>query len=134
MRIRTMPTKIRDCCMYDLTPISPTIPIAYPAARPVRPTERLHETSEQAVVGAWGRTHVTSDQDGDDQGVDGDDTRHDDGDERLHDQVGSEGTDTSDTDTRLGCTECGSNTLNQESVYRADVMRLEYNIQPKIIC
>jgi hypothetical protein len=27
IRIRTIPTKILDCCMYDLTPISPTIPI-----------------------------------------------------------------------------------------------------------
>jgi hypothetical protein len=40
IRIRTIPTNILDCCIYDRTPISPTIPIAYPAASPVRPTHR----------------------------------------------------------------------------------------------
>jgi len=86
----------------------------------------VHEASEQAVVGAWGRTHIASNQDGDNEGVDGNDTRHDDGDERLHDQVGSKCTDTSDTDTRLCCTESGSNTFNRESVHQADVMRMEF--------
>lgn len=42
IRIRTIPTKILDCCIYDLTPISPTMPIEYPAASPVNPTDRPH--------------------------------------------------------------------------------------------
>lgn len=42
IRINTIPTNILDCDMYDRTPISPTIPIAYPAARPVSPTQRPH--------------------------------------------------------------------------------------------
>ena len=40
IKINTMPTKIRLCCIYALTPLSPTTPMLYPAAIPVRPTER----------------------------------------------------------------------------------------------
>ena len=32
MRIRIIPTKIASCCAFALTPASPTIPIASPAA------------------------------------------------------------------------------------------------------
>ena len=35
----TIPTKSLGCCAVPLTPASPTIPIAKPAARPARPTE-----------------------------------------------------------------------------------------------
>jgi len=34
-----MPTKSLGCCAVPLTPASPTIPMAKPAARPARPTE-----------------------------------------------------------------------------------------------
>ena len=78
----------------------------------------MHETTEQAVVGSRGRAHITGDKDGDNEGVDGTDTRHDDRDERLHDEVGSEGTDTSNTDSRLCCAECGSNAYDGGSVLR----------------
>lgn len=40
MRIRIIPTNSRGCCAVPLTPESPTIPIAKPAARPLKPTER----------------------------------------------------------------------------------------------
>lgn len=44
----------------------------------------MQDALEQTVVGAVGRRHqVLSDQDGDDEGVDGNDTGHDDGDEAL---------------------------------------------------
>lgn len=38
IRIRTMPTKTRDCSINALTPDSPTTPMQYPAAKPVIPT------------------------------------------------------------------------------------------------
>ncbi|KAH9419411.1 U3 snoRNP protein [Dermatophagoides pteronyssinus] len=40
IRIRIIPTKRRGCCAIPRTPASPTIPIAKPAAKPDRPTER----------------------------------------------------------------------------------------------
>ncbi len=40
IRMRIIPTKRRGCCAVPRTPASPTIPIAYPAARPLRPTLR----------------------------------------------------------------------------------------------
>jgi hypothetical protein len=40
MRMRIIPTNKRGCCAVPRTPASPTIPIAKPAARPARPTER----------------------------------------------------------------------------------------------
>ena len=40
MRIKIIPTKRRGCWAVPLTPASPTIPIANPAANPENPTER----------------------------------------------------------------------------------------------
>lgn len=40
MRIRIIPTKSLGCCAVPLTPASPTIPIANPAANPDKPTDR----------------------------------------------------------------------------------------------
>lgn len=40
IRIRIMPTKRRGCWAVPRTPASPTMPIANPAARPDRPTDR----------------------------------------------------------------------------------------------
>merc|ERR1712086_1189555 len=40
MRMRIMPTKRRGCCALALTPASPTMPMARPAAREERPTVR----------------------------------------------------------------------------------------------
>lgn len=37
MRIRIIPTKILSCCAFARTPASPTIPIARPAARELKP-------------------------------------------------------------------------------------------------
>lgn len=45
---------------------------------------------------------VTGDQHGDDQTVDGNDTRHDDGDDRLHDQLGAHDGHGGDTGAGLG--------------------------------
>lgn len=57
---------------------------------------------EQTVVLDGGRLHVAGDQDGDDEGVDGDDAGHNDGNQTLHDQVRPEGADARDPDARLG--------------------------------
>lgn len=38
MRIRIIPTNRRGCWAVPLTPASPTMPIAKPAARPLKPT------------------------------------------------------------------------------------------------
>lgn len=40
MRIRIIPTNKRGCCAVPLTPASPTIPIAKPAANPEKPTAK----------------------------------------------------------------------------------------------
>ena len=85
---------------------------------------QVHETVEQTVLHLrWG-LHVSGDKDCNHQGIHSNDTRHDNWDERLlllavvphasclsthlHDKVGSEGTDTCDTDARLGCAVCCS--------------------------
>lgn len=47
---------------------------------------QVQTPGEQAVGLGW-RPHVSSDEDSNDEGVDGDDTRHDDGDERLRHAV-----------------------------------------------
>jgi len=43
----------------------------------------MHETVEKSIVLTRRRCHITSDEDGYDKSVDGDDTRHDDWDQRL---------------------------------------------------
>jgi len=43
----------------------------------------MHETVEQAVILIWWWAHISCDENGDDEGIHGDDTGHDDGDERL---------------------------------------------------
>jgi len=85
---------------------------------------QVHETVEQTVLHLrWG-LHVSGDKDCNHQGIHSNDTRHDDWDEgllllavvpfvillstHLHDEVGSEGTDTSDTNARLGRAVCCS--------------------------
>ena len=40
MRIKIMPTKSLGCCAVARTPASPTIPIAIPAASPLKPTDK----------------------------------------------------------------------------------------------
>lgn len=40
MRISIIPTNILSCCPSALTPASPTIPIAIPAPRELRPQHR----------------------------------------------------------------------------------------------
>lgn len=40
MRMRIIPTNKRGCCAVPLTPASPTMPIANPAAKPEKPTAR----------------------------------------------------------------------------------------------
>jgi hypothetical protein len=37
IKIRIIPTKILSCCAFALTPASPTIPIANPAANELNP-------------------------------------------------------------------------------------------------
>lgn len=40
MRMRIIPTNSRGCWAVPRTPASPTIPIAKPAASPLKPTDR----------------------------------------------------------------------------------------------
>ena len=85
---------------------------------------QVHEAVEQAVLHIRWRLHVSGDKDCNHQGIHSNDTRHDDWDERLlllalvpctsflsthlHDEIGSEGTDTCDTNARLGRAVCCS--------------------------
>ena len=69
---------------------------------------QVHEPVEEGVVLGW--VDVTGDQHSDDQTVNGKDTGHDDWDKGLHNELWLEGTDTGDTDTRLGCTDGGTDT------------------------
>ncbi|KAJ2394248.1 hypothetical protein GGF41_008960 [Coemansia sp. RSA 2531] len=58
MRIKTMPTKSLGSLANPLTPMSPTMPMHHPAARPVIPTQRpdakwIHpENSEYLLLGS----------------------------------------------------------------------------------
>lgn len=40
MRMRIIPTNILSCKAFALTPASPTTPIAYPAARELKPQDK----------------------------------------------------------------------------------------------
>lgn len=40
INIKIIPTKILSCCAFALTPASPTIPIAKPAASELKPQQR----------------------------------------------------------------------------------------------
>ena len=51
MRIRIMPTKSLGCCAVPLTPASPTMPIAKPDARPLRPTLRPAPRCRKLLLG-----------------------------------------------------------------------------------
>jgi len=48
-----------------------------------KPACQVHESSEQAVMLAWWRCHISGDQDRHDQRIHCDDTSHDDWDQRL---------------------------------------------------
>jgi hypothetical protein len=85
---------------------------------------QVHEAVEQTVLHIRWRLHVSGDKNCDHQGIHSNNTRHDDWDERLlmlavvqladflcthlHDEVGPEGTDTCDTNARLGRAVCCS--------------------------
>jgi len=73
----------------------------------------MHEASEQTVVAVC--RQALGNKDGDDERVDCEDARHDDGDEGLHDQVRPEYTNTSDTDARFGCTKSCANASEDHS-------------------
>lgn len=45
MRMRIMPTKSLGCCPSALVPMSPTMPMAIPAARPLKPPARPAATA-----------------------------------------------------------------------------------------
>ena len=47
IRIRIIPTKSLGCCPSDLVPMSPTTPIATPAASPLNPPARPAATAQQ---------------------------------------------------------------------------------------
>lgn len=51
----------------------------------------MHEALKQTVALAWGWADVACDEDGDYQGIDGNDTSHDDRDERLRRVSGRSG-------------------------------------------
>jgi len=70
----------------------------------------LDETSVQRHRGL----QVSGDQDRDDQTVDGNNTRHDDGNDALHHEIRSEDTHGRDTDARLGGTVTGTDTCEDD--------------------
>ena len=93
---------------------------------------------EQTVVLVWRRADVRGNQNRNDQRVDCDDTRHDDWNKgltfeqvsqvhisatrknfaHLHDKIWSEGTDTGDSNTRLRCSVCCTDTCPRLALLR----------------
>ncbi|KAG7716421.1 hypothetical protein KL949_003474 [Ogataea haglerorum] len=69
-----------------------------------QPAAEMHEPVEQRVVG--GRTEASGDQHGHDKPVHGQNTAHDDGDERSHDQFRLERAYSRDSYARLGGADC----------------------------
>ena len=49
----------------------------------------VHDAGEKRVVSVGRRPYVARDEDGDDEGIDGQDTRHDDGDQALRMSAGA---------------------------------------------
>lgn len=132
MRIRIIPTKICSCCALALTPASPTIPIARPAAYQILKTLRIYKGWETAaksggevlvalVIGViidgdyWLRSTylirltLSLEDDGNDETIDTQDTSHNNGDDWLEDKFGLEDTHAWNTDSTLsssiGCTQ-----------------------------
>lgn len=130
MRIRIIPTKILSCWAFALTPASPTIPIAKPAAlmniflprswshsTVLRPNER--KLIYQSIRLQWlSRGGVTSldDDDGDDHAVDTQDTGHDHGNNWFHDQFGLEDTHRADSNAGF-CAPISSSKISEDECW-----------------
>lgn len=75
-------------------------------SRQTRQTNRksaseVHEPGEEGIVSRLRRRQILSYKNRYDEGVDGDDSRHNHGDQALHDEIGAEGAHACDTDAGL---------------------------------
>lgn len=107
---KMLASKLETSTVAKLLTASPTMPIVYPAATPARPTDNpdarcmnplvsdinnrtINDSSMwrdlrvQAHVLCWRRCHVSCDENCNDQTVDCDDTRHDDWDQGLCQEI-----------------------------------------------
>ena len=85
MRIKIIPTKILSCCALALTPASPTIPIARPAARELKPQQSPDARWAYALLAVYLsstriKTRITflNNNDSHNHSIDTQDTSHDD--------------------------------------------------------
>jgi len=86
IRIKIIPTKILSCCALALTPASPTIPIARPAARELNPQQSPDARWAYALLAVYlsstkirARITFLNDDDSNNHTVDTQDTSHYDG-------------------------------------------------------
>lgn len=109
----------RDLCTYSISNNADGIACSQTREAYRQTSAHVHEPREQRVLLLRRRLDVAGNKDGNDEGVNGQDTRHDNGDQRLHrvsqslynqvhssclhDQVRSVCSNTGNTNTSFGC-------------------------------